>query len=99
MAPSTLRKRRTQLEMLLDSTPGPVNIGIVQPSVIQPASAVFQGAAPPTSTECLCFPEDPERQHKRCWRNLSFQEAVFRANYAAARTSNAMHQPPNYQLE
>ena len=100
MAPVTIRKRRTQLELLLQSTPGPVNIGIVQPTVVQPPDAVFQGAdtATPTSTECLCFPEDPERQHKRCWRNLSFKEAVLRANYAASRTSNAMGQLLHNQL-
>ena len=90
MAP-VQRKRRTQLQLLLGTFPA---VGVTPPDVTQPP-IVTPYVAPPViqpSSECLCFPEDPERAHKRCWRNLSKEEALLRANYAASRTSNAMAQ-------
>ena len=94
MAPTTrsrkkTRPRKTQLQLLLESE-GHVDFAVAD-ALPQVADALHQDPDEEVILQDMCpCPREPSRRHRKCWRLLSAREALLRANYACARTGNAM---------
>ena len=84
------RRRRTQLELLLQR--GPEELPEFESDTEDEAQDQEE-----QNKNCECHP-DPAYQHKRCWRKLGTKEAVRPARYSAARAANAMAHLKHNQL-